>query len=421
MLLIKNGHIINPNTNQNEVADIIISEGVIQEIGKNLAQSSAGVTIYANGMMVAPGLVDTHAHFREPGGTHKEDILSGARAAAKGGYTTVVMMANTNPAVDNIDILRKVLEKGKKTDINIASCANVTYGMRGKEIVDMLALADVGAAGFTDDGKSLTDEELVRSAMEKAAKVGKPISLHEEDPDLVKNPGINKGYASSYFQCQGAAREAENKMVKRDLDIAQGTGATVIIQHVSTKEAVELIRQAKMHNPLIHAEATPHHFSLTEEALIKKGANAKVNPPLRAERDRLAIIEGIKDGTLDIIATDHAPHTEAEKSGKVIDAPSGMIGLETALSLGIRELVNPGHLSYMELIQRMSTTPAQIYDFQAGDIRIGNQADLVIFDPRESWTVKKIFQSKSSNSPFVWEIMPGVVRYTICNGEVVYI
>jgi len=418
MIVLKNGRFINPATNTNKITDVVIDHGIIQLIASKVDYIQA-TQFDATGMIIAPGLIDTHAHFRTPGYTHKEDIKTGSNAAARGGYTSVVLMANTDPPVDNADVLRLVLDECKKSNINLYSCATATIKMLGEEVVDMAHLARAGAVGFTDDGVPITDVDVLKQAIKEAWKAERPISLHEENPYYIKNAGINRGYASDTLKCRGACRKAEISMIKRDVDIAQRTGAKVVIQHVSTKEGVQLIREAKEYNPLLYAEATPHHFSLTEEALITKGVNAKVNPPLRTEEDRLAIIEGLQNGALDIIATDHAPHTAAEKNEKMTLAPSGMIGLETALSLAIKELVNPGYLTYLELFRKMCVNPAELYGLQAGNIAENKCADLVVFHPEETWKVGD-FLSKSRNSPFVGEILPGVVYLTICKGKIVY-
>jgi len=330
-------------------------------------------------------------------------------------------MANTKPAVDNEETLSYVIEKGKTTDLRIYTCAAVTKGLGGKEMVDVDDLFEKGAVGFTDDGIPIMDAELMRKAMEATAKLNVPISLHEEDPGLITNNGINRGAASEHFGIGGSPREAEITLIERDLQLALETGAVLNIQHISTKEGVELVRKAK-NDPRgknIHAEATPHHFTLTQEAAIKHGTLAKMNPPLREEADRQAIIKGLQDGTIDIIATDHAPHSKEEKEKPITEAPSGIIGLETALSLGVTELVDKNLLTMKELIAAMSTNPAGMYGLEAGSIEEGKAADLVIFAPSESYTVES-FLSKSSNSPFVGQTLKGVVHYTIVNGEIVY-
>lgn len=444
ILYIKNGTIIDPAQDRPYKADLQIRDGKVSRIirreedafkvdapnsagakdgpdisGQKERGGPEGKVINADGLMIAPGLADTHVHFRDPGFLYKEDIHTGAAAAVKGGFTQIVLMANTKPCVDNEDTLSYVLAKGKETGIHIASCVNVTKGMAGKELTDMERLSKCGAAGFTDDGIALLHEGLVRKAMERAKKLHKPISFHEENPGLIANNGINKGKASDFYHIGGSPREAEIDLVKRDLELALLTGADVVIQHISTKEAVELVRRAKGKGARVHAEATPHHFTLTEDAAIEKGTLAKMNPPLREEGDRLAIIEGLKDGTIDLIATDHAPHSREEKEKLITDAPSGIIGLETALSLGIRELVEKGHLTWPKLISAMSAAPCRLYGLEGGRIEEGEAADLVLFHPKERWTVSE-FVSKSSNSPFIGESLPGVVYYTICGGRIVY-
>lgn len=417
-LLIKNGRVMNPADGRDEIADVWVEDGIIREIGTGIT-ADADACIDATGLIVAPGLVDVHVHFRDPGFTHKEDIVTGSRAAAKGGFTTVVLMANVNPHVDNEETLRYVLTKGKETGIRVETCANVTMGMQGKEIVAMEHLAECGAVGFTDDGVPIMDETLVREAMMRAAKLQMPISFHEEDPALITNNGINRGKASEHYGIGGSPREAEISLVERDLQIALETGADINIQHISSKEAVELVRQAKAKGSNIHAEATPHHFTLTEDAAIEYGTMAKMNPPLREEADRLAIIEGLKDGTIDLIATDHAPHTAEEKKRPITEAPSGIIGLETALPLGITVLVKENHLTMMELLKKMSYNPAKLYHLDAGYLAKGGPADVILIDPEKKETMTE-FASKSSNTPFAGRELTGVVKATICGGKVVY-
>lgn len=426
MLFIANAYLMNPATGDEGYYDILTENGRIVKIGQGLYENLAQVTensvpevLDAAGLVAAPGLVDVHSHFRDPGFTYKEDIGTGARAAAKGGYTTVVLMANTKPAVDNEETLSYVLEKGRKTGIHVETCATVTMGMKGKEMVPMEALCEKGAVGFTDDGVPIMDEALVREAMRTVKKLDVPISFHEENPVFIENNGINAGKASAHYGIGGSRREAEIDLVRRDLEIALETGACIDIQHISSKEAVELVRQAKKRGGDIHAEATPHHFSLTEEDVITYGTMAKMNPPLREETDRLAVIEGLKDGTIDLIATDHAPHSREEKEKPITEAPSGIIGLETALSLGITKLVDTKQLTLMSLLEKLTCNPARLYHLDAGYLAEGGPADIVLFDPKESYTVDG-FVSKSDNSPFLGWKLNGKVRCTICGGEIVY-
>lgn len=418
-MLIKNGLLINPSTRTEEVLDIRTENGLISEIGRLTAMENE-ITIDAAGLVVAPGLIDTHVHFRDPGFTHKEDLHTGALAAAKGGFTSVICMANTKPTVDNIETLTDIINRGKEESINIYQVAAVTTGITGDKLTDFDGLANAGAMGFSNDGIPIMDENICKVAMEKACHLDLPISLHEEDPKYISQNGINHGIASNHYGIEGSPSIAEESMVKRDCQLALETGANVVIQHISSSKSVDYVRQAKAKGANIHAEATPHHFTLTDEVVIKYGAMAKMNPPLRTEADRLAIIEGLKDGTIDLIATDHAPHTTEEKSVEPMHlAPSGIIGLETALGLAIRELVKPGHMNLMDVLESMTSAPAGLYHLPAGSIEIGKPADMIIFSLDETWTVGN-FQSKSSNSPFTGQTLPGKIHYTICGGNIAY-
>ena len=419
MILIKDGRLIDPKRGIDDVLDILIEGKKIKKIGKYQRSDDYERIIEAKGMIVSAGLVDVHVHYRDPGFTYKEDIASGARAAAKGGYTTVVCMANTKPAVDNEDTIRYILEEGEKTGIHVLTCAAVTKGLKGKELTDMEALKACGAAGFTDDGIPMMDEKLVKQAMEEARRLDVPISFHEEDPAFIENNGINQGEVSKTLGIGGSPALAEDVLVARDCMLALHTGAKVNIQHISSQNSVKMVRLAKEMGAHVTAEVTPHHFSLNEDAVLKYGTLAKMNPPLRTRMDRYEIIEGIKDGTIDIIATDHAPHSKEEKDRPLTEAPSGIIGLETALALGITKLVRKGHVTIMQLMELMSLNPAKLYGLDRGYIDEGADADLVIFSEGERWKVES-FASKSSNSPFLGEELYGKVKYTICAGKIVY-
>lgn len=423
MLLIKNGYMIDPKSGTEGRYDILTDGNVIVEIGQNLNRPETGCRVIdAEGLLAAPGLVDVHVHFRDPGFPQKEDIESGAAAAARGGFTSVVMMANTKPTIDNRETLEYVLRKGKSTGIHVYTCANVTLGMQGRELTPMEELAELGAAGFTDDGVPLMDERLVREAMRRAAALDMPLSFHEEDPALIggrENNGVNRGRASGHFGMAGSPREAEIGLVERDLKLAVETGACVNIQHISAKESVELVRQAKKFGSNIHAEATPHHFTLTEEAVIQHGTLAKMNPPLREEEDRLAIVRGLADDTIDIIATDHAPHTAEEKAKPIAEAPSGIIGLETALPLTITELVDKGYLTMRQALRLMSTNPAAMYHLDAGYLAEGGPADIVLVDTAAE-VIPGEYASRASNTPFTGWRLKGKVVKTIAGGRVVY-
>ena len=420
MLLIKNGYMIDPKSGRDGKYDILTEKDRIVKIGKNLAAVSGRCRVIdAEGLLVAPGLVDGHVHFREPGFTQKEDIATGAAAAAKGGYTSVVMMANTRPPVDNRETLQYVLDRGRSTGIHVYACACVTAGMQGRELAPMRELAEAGAVGFTDDGRPLTDPGIVRAAMEQAAALDLPVSLHEEDPALISENGINHGEASEKLGIAGSPREAEIALVERDIKLALETGASVNIQHISAAESVELVRKASRKGTNLHAEATPHHFTLTEQAVERYGSLAKMNPPLRREEDRMEIIRGLVDGTIDMIATDHAPHTAQEKAQPIAEAPSGIIGLETALALGITELVDKGYLTMCQLLRLMSTNPAALYHLDAGYLEEGGPADLILIDTYARM-VPGDYASRADNTPFTgWNLKGKVVR-TIASGVEVY-
>ena len=418
-MLLKNGFLVNPRTGTEQASDIRITDGRISELGTGLAPLENEPVLDLNGLTVAPGLIDTHIHFRDPGLTYKEDLHTGALAAAKGGVTSVICMANTKPVVDSVETLKDVLSRGEKENIRIYQTAAVSQGLKGEVMNDFDALKDAGACGFTDDGIPLLDAVFCSRAMEKAAELNMPISLHEEDKSFITNNGINAGEVSHKLGIKGSPSIAEEVMVARDCMLALHTKAPVVIQHISSGNSVALVRLAKSLGADIHAEATPHHFTLTEDAVLTYGTLAKMNPPLRTEKDRLAIIEGLKDGTIDLIATDHAPHSEEEKNRPFTEAPSGITGLETSLGLGITNLVKPGHLTLMELLEKMTWNPAALYHLPSGSVEKDAPADLVIFDPEEKWTADT-FLSKSSNTPFKGAELYGKIHYTICRGEVVY-
>lgn len=419
MLLIQNARVMDPKTNTDKVADVLVEDGKIKEIGIVPVTDEMEI-IDANGLILAPGFIDVHVHFRDPGQTRKEDLVTGSKAAAAGGFTTVICMANTIPKVDNVDTLTDILERAKKLPIHVLQASAVTKSFNGRDLVDMEAMKKAGAVGFTDDGLPIMNAGVLKKAMEEAKRLNVPISLHEEDSSLVIKAGINKGKVSEELQFGGAPAVAEDTMVARDCMIALATGASVDIQHISSKNAVEMVRQAKAMGANVVAEATPHHFTLTEDSVKKYGAMCKMNPPVRTEDDRQAIIRGLQDGTIEIIATDHAPHTTEEKEAGIEKSPSGIIGLETALSLGITSLVKEGHLTMMKLLEKMTINPANLYHLDAGYIAVGKEADFVLFDENETYVVGDTFASKSCNTPFIgWELT-GKVKYTICNGKVVY-
>ncbi len=419
MKLIKNGRVIDPKSQFDALADILIDGQKIVAIGQDLTREDAEI-IDATGKIVAPGLIDIHVHFREPGQIHKEDIHTGSLAAARGGFTTVVMMANTNPTVSTVETLTEVLSSASRENIHVKSVATITDKFDGQTLTDFEALLKAGAVGFSDDGIPFTDAGQVRKAMQKAVDFDTILALHEEDPQLTGVLGINDGAVAHQCGVTGAPTVSEYSMVARDAMLALDTKARVHFQHLSAGESVDVVRFAKAMGARITAEVTPQHFSITEDAILTHGTNAKLNPPLRRTSDIEKLIIGLQDGTIDVIATDHAPHTHAEKDQEITKAPSGMTGLETSLSLGLTHLVAPGHLSVMALLEKMTSNPAQVLGVDAGYLAENGPADLVIFDADVTREVTDDFASKASNSPFVGDQLQGVIAYTICDGDIVY-
>ena len=420
MLVIKNGRVMDPKTGLDQVCDLLVDQGKIVEIGPSLSYEQAQV-IDASGKVVAPGLVDIHVHFREPGQTHKEDIHTGALAAAAGGFTTVVMMANTTQTISDVETLNEVLDSAAKEAIHVKTVATVTKNFDGQHLTDFEGLLQAGAVGFSDDGIPLQSTKVVRQALEEAKRLGTFISLHEEEPELNGILGLNEHIAREHFKVCGATGVAEYSMAARDAMIAHATGGHLHIQHLSKAESVQVVEFAQAIGAPVTAEVAPQHFSKTEDLLLSKGSNAKMNPPLRREEDRRAVIEGLKSGVISVIATDHAPHHADEKNvADITKAPSGMTGLETSLSLGLTYLVHAGELSLMELLEKMTYNPAKLYHFEAGYLEVGGPADIVIFDPEADRLVSDHFASKAANSPFVGESLKGQVAYTICQGNIVY-
>ncbi|MCK3905155.1 dihydroorotase [Streptococcus suis] len=420
MLLVKNGRVVDPHSGLDEICDVLIDGKKIVKIAESISEDVEQV-IDATGLVVAPGLVDVHVHFREPGQTHKEDIHTGALSAAAGGFTSVIMMANTSPTISTVETLKEVLESAKKEAIHIYSVATITNQFDGQHLTDFPALLEAGAVAFSDDGIPLTNAGVVRKAMKLAKAHDCLISLHEEDPDLNGVLGLNEQVAERHFHVCGATGVAEYSMVARDVMIAYETGARVHIQHLSKAESVKVVEFAQGLGAKVTAEVAPQHFSRTEDLLLTKGANAKMNPPLRLESDRLAVIEGLKSGVITVIATDHAPHHADEKNVEdVTQAPSGMTGLETSLSLGLTHLVEDGHLTLLQLLEKMTMNPAKLYGLDAGYLAENGPADLVIFDPTVNRLVTADFASKSANSPFIGDRLKGEIHYTISDGKIVF-
>ena len=408
MLLIQNGRVLDPYTQMDALCDVLIGDdGVIAQVAEHI-DAPAGCTVYdASGLTVSPGFVDGHVHFRDPGQTQKEDVLTGAAAAAAGGYAMVICMANTVPTCDTPEIIRYVTDKAKDCPVQVLQAGSVTKGLKGQELTDFDALLEAGAPCLTDDGINLTSAALCRTAMVEAAKRGTLLSFHEEEPSLVLSPGVNYGSeAAKHFGVPGAMASAESAMIGRDIALALDTGARVLFQHVSSAQSVALIRAGKAMGAKIYAEVTPHHLSLTEDDVPAHGTYARMNPPLRKEADRQALIAALADGTIDMVATDHAPHTAEEKAREFAKAPSGITGLETAFSVCKTYLVQTGKLTPMQLVDRMSKAPAEIYGLTDRAVQAGNFARLVLLD----WDTEKVYEtykSKGINTPYTGKKLTG--------------
>jgi dihydroorotase len=419
-LVIKGGRIIDPAGRRDEVTDVLISETAIAGIGSNL---SGDEVVDASGCVVAPGFVDLHTHLREPGREDEETIASGSAAAAAGGYTAICAMPNTDPTADNAAIVEKVWALGREAGlVEVIPAGALTRGLEGREMADLgeMNSSPAGVRMFTDDGKGLQDALVARRVMEYLGGLGAVYAEHCEVEPLARGGHMHEGDVSYQLGLRGIPAAAEDLMVARDIALARITGCSVHFLHVSTLGSVDLIREAKSSGLSITAEATPHHFTLTDRELIGYDPAAKVNPPLRTEADREAVIVGLADGTIDAIATDHAPHSLEEKDQELEYAPPGIVGLETALGLALTELVSTGRLSLIEMIERLSTSPARILglDAHGGPIAQGRPANLVVFDPNEEWSVDpQAFESKSRNTPFAGRRLRGRVRHTFFNGR----
>lgn len=417
--VIKNGHLIEPSSGISEPMDIVFEGAVITAIGKDLGGDEI---IDATGCIVCPGLVDIHVHFREPGFESKETIASGSRCAAAGGFTTVVTMANTNPTIDSAGMVEFVHRRARETAvIKICPGACATKGMKGEELTEMAELKSVGAVAVTDDGKDIQNSWVMRRVMEYAKMVGLPYMAHCEDHTLMVGGAMNEGYNSTRLGIPGMPKAMEEIMIERNARLAELTGAHLHVQHITTAEGVDILRRYKAKGVHITGEAAPHHFTLTDDAIEKYDTNAKMNPPLREQSDIDAIKAGIADGTIDIIATDHAPHTPAEKDVEFALAPFGILGLETSLGLVLTQLVDEDVITLERAIEMMTVAGAKIVNIDAGTLREGGPADICIFNPTEEWIVdKEKSESNSRNTPFHGKTLRGVVKKTICDGVVVF-
>jgi dihydroorotase len=444
-LMIKNGRVLDPASNTDRIADIYVEKGLIREIGEHL-QAKAETTVDATGKYVMPGFIDLHVHLRDPGQTEKETIETGTAAAAKGGYTTIVAMPNTNPVVDNSDVLSYVQNKAKMvTPVHVYQTGSITVGMAGEKLADLADMAEHGAIAFSEDGKSVMSTKLCREALHILAKLDRPFLDHCEELTLVNGGVINEDKNCERLGLPGIHNAVENVIAARDYMLATEAGARLHLCHCSTKEVVNMLRAAKQAGNPVTAEVCPHHFTLTSDDIpdepeshreagrahtlsvmpsVKTGlemVNYKMNPPLRSPEDRAALIEGLRDGSIDCIATDHAPHSAADKNKSMLEAPFGIVGLETAAALTYSELVATGILTPLQMAEKMSYNPAKVLRIEAGSITEGQDADLVIFDPDAAYTIdRNTFVSKSKNTPFHGRKVQGRVLTTIIGGEVVY-
>lgn len=421
-LLLKGGRVIDPSRNHDGQADVLIVGGRIESVGRGLNSPDGGDLIDVAGKVVAPGLVDIHVHLREPGREDVETVESGAKAAAAGGFTSVCAMPNTDPVTDNQAAVGFIVKQGEAAGAaRVYPIAAISIGQRGEQLAEFGELVHAGAVGVSDDGHPVVSSHLMRTALEYSVTFGIPVADHCEDPALFSGGAMHEGLVSTKLGLKGIPAAAEEIMVARNILLAQLTGGHMHLLHMSTRGSVELIRRAKDAGITVTAEATPHHFTLTDQACENYDTNAKMNPPLREPADVEAVRAGIKDGTLDAIATDHAPHHYEAKERDFDDAPFGIVGLETALGLGLSELVEGGVLSLSDLIARMSTVPAKVYQLPGGTLAVGAAADVVVFDVGARWKVDpNRFHSKSHNTPFAGRELVGRVERTIVGGRCVY-
>jgi dihydroorotase len=421
-LLIRNGRVIDPANGVDGPADVAIENGLIARVGPDLAPPAGADVIDADGKVVCPGFIDLHVHLREPGYEYKETIATGTRAAAAGGFTAVCCMANTNPVNDTGSITEYILDRARREGVvRVYPIGAVTRGLAGEELAELAELADAGCVAFSDDGRCVMNAGLYRRAMEYTLPFGTPLVSHAEDHTLSKGAAMNEGVVSTELGIPGAPAAAEEIMVARDIVLAELTGAHVHIAHLSTAGAVRLVRDAKARGVKVTAEVTPHHLVLTEEALRTFDANAKMNPPLRTKRDVEALIDALADGTIDCIATDHAPHALSEKEGELDRAAFGVVGLETAVAVLLDRLVATGLLPLPTLIARLARDPARVLNLPGGSLTAGAPADVTILDlARERTVDPATFRSKSRNTPFAGWRLRGGPWMTIVGGKVVH-
>ena len=420
-ILIKNGRVLNPSENLDKVMDLLVEDGRIKE-KKEQIETDADKIIDAKGCYVMPGLIDLHVHFRDPGLTYKEDIETGSRAAAHGGFTTVCCMPNTKPVVDNVDTVKYIIEKGKEVGLtNVLPVGAVTMNMEGKEGTDIESLKKAGICAISEDGKSVMNSGVYRKAMKEAARLNVPVMAHCEDINLVEGGVINLGNKSKELGVKGISNAVEDVIAMRDIMLARETNAKLHLCHCSTKDSVEMVKQAKAEGIDVTAEVCPHHFSMCSDDITENDGNFKMNPPLRTREDMETLIKGLSEDIMDVISTDHAPHSKEEKEKDLEHAPFGIVGLETSVPLTITNLVKKGYITPLQMAAKMSYNPAQVLGSDKGTLNEKAVADITIIDPDAEYTIdKNTFQSKGKNTPFDGYKVNGKVLYTILGGKIVY-
>lgn len=421
-ILIKQGRILDPDTKTDAVMDLLIEEGTITRMEKDLKEK-ADTIVDARGYYVMPGLIDMHVHLRDPGLTYKEDIITGTNAAARGGVTTVLAMPNTKPVMDDATRVAYVKNKaGEYAKIHVLQVGAITKGMKGEELSDIREMVKAGVPAISEDGKSVMNTQLYREAMKIAKELGIPVLAHCEDITMVNGGCMNEDDVSREFHLPGISNAVEDCIVARDIILSRDTGCHLHLCHCSTEGAAEMVRAAKKYGLPVTAEVCPHHFTLTSSDMKKDDTNYKMNPPLRTEKDRQALLEALRDDVMDVISTDHAPHSREEKNQSMEKAPFGIVGLETSVALTITELVNKGWITPMQMAEKMSYHPARILHLdRKGSLRPGSDADVVLIDPEEEYTIDAAsFASKGKNTPFHGRRVKGKVKMTICGGKIVY-